>query len=61
LKLILRLLLVVATSLYRGIHAGIGIERGSAVDLAAPRNIKFRNIVRDGDDQLRSKNQRDWN
>jgi len=52
-ELILRLLFVVYTSLYRCAHAGIRIERGSAVDLATTRNIKLWNSVREGDDQLR--------
>jgi len=54
LKLILRLLLIVHASLYRCVHAGVRIECGSAVDAATSFNIKLWNIVRDGDDQLRS-------
>ena len=53
LELILRLLFVVHAPLYRCVHAGVGIERRSAVDLAAARNIEFGRVVRDRDDQLR--------
>jgi hypothetical protein len=41
LKLVLCLLFVVYAPLYRRVHAGLGIERRSAVDLAAARNIEF--------------------
>jgi hypothetical protein len=62
LKLILRLLLVVYASLYRSTHAGIWIEYGSAIDPAAPRDIKFWHIVHDRNNQLRSKGyDRNWN
>src|SRR5207253_5061532 len=40
LELILRLLYVVHAALYRCVHAGGGVERRSAVDLAAACNIE---------------------
>jgi hypothetical protein len=42
LKLILGGLLVVHTSLYRSAHADIGIEHGSAIDLATSPDIELR-------------------
>jgi hypothetical protein len=51
-ELILRLLFVVRAPLYRCFRAGVGIERLSAVDLAAARNIECGRVVRDGDNQM---------
>jgi hypothetical protein len=51
-ELILRLLFVVHAPLYRCVHAGVGIERRNAVDLAAARNIECGRVVRDGDNQM---------
>src|SRR5450755_5037029 len=52
-KLTFRPLLVVHASFYRCAHAGVGIERRSAVDFATALNIELRDAVRDRDDQLR--------
>src|SRR3982751_4852512 len=54
LKLILRLLFIAHTSLDGLVHARIEIERGRAIDLAAPIDVELRDIVRDGNDHLRN-------
>jgi hypothetical protein len=51
-KLTFRLLFVVHASFYGCAHAGVGIERRSAVDLAAALDIELRDAVRDRDDLL---------